>query len=101
MCLLGNKFRAGNPPFKLLSVHVLLFIRGDLSDCFRVFYWLPQSKSELYLVVPRYLWSAQNLSLYVKSLYFSIYKTSLLSLLLFLEMNVVCHVTLQSCRADV
>lgn len=53
MCLLGNKFRAGNPPFKLLSVHVLLFIRGDLSDCFRVFYWLPQSKSELYLVVPR------------------------------------------------
>lgn len=84
MWLLGNKFRAGNPPFMLLSVHfVLLFIGDDLSDCFHVFHWLKTCHSMSNLFA------------------FSIYKTLLLYLLLLLEVNVVCHVALQSCNAAV
>lgn len=100
MCLLGKKFRAGNPPFILISVRfVLLFIRDDLNDCFHVFYWLPESKSELcFLCSYGQLKTCHSMS---NLFAFSIYKTLLLCLLLLLEVNVVCHVALQSCNAAV
>lgn len=93
MCILGNKCRAGNPPFMLLSVHfVLLFIRYDLSDCFHAFCGLPQSKSELYFLGSySQLKTCHSISKYFYSFHI---QNFILSLLLFLEVNVVCSVTL-------
>lgn len=83
----------------LLSVcFVFLFNTVDLSNCFHVFYWLPQNKSELYFPGS---YISEPVTLCQISFGFSIYKTLLLPLISFLGVNVVCHVTLQFCKAAV